>query len=119
MSKIPFFLCLKALMGSLLLAIVVIGVTGHLYDSYGATKVTSGTSVAYVGGRGSVAYDLSQCQVAPLATESTKIGTLVAEIPEGYTTVVAQEKDYYQYKGIYYEPVFYCGQIAYLAVKKP
>ena len=120
MGKTPFSAPLKAVMGGLvLLAIIVIGVIGHQHDSYGGTTVTSGTTVTYAGGRGSVAYDVSQCRVAPLATERTKVGTLVAEIPEGYSTVAAQERDYYQYKGIYYEPVFYCGQVAYLAVKKP
>ena len=47
------------------------------------------------------------------------VGTILATIPPGHTTVVVKKKTYYVYGGVYYERVVYGDEIAYQVVPKP
>jgi hypothetical protein len=47
------------------------------------------------------------------------IGTILAQPPPLATTVVVQQTTYYVSDGVYYQQVFYGGQMAYQVVSAP
>jgi hypothetical protein len=47
------------------------------------------------------------------------IGTIVAQPPPLTTTVVVEQTPYYVSDGVYYQQVFYGGQVAYQVVPAP
>jgi hypothetical protein len=47
------------------------------------------------------------------------VGTILATLPQGHTTVVVKKKTYYVHRGVYYERVVYGDEIAYQVVLKP
>jgi hypothetical protein len=120
--------------GLLLLAALAVGVVAMMSEAHaatvvsggkvintggGATTIVSGGKVTTVGGSGSVTYDLAGCrQIAPFATRNTKVGAKVAAIPSSHTKVRKKGVELILYEGMYYEPVFYCGKVVYLAVEK-
>ena len=122
----------KAVVGLLLLAALTIGIVDVANEAYAATVVSggkvintgrggativSGGKVTTVAGSGSVTYDIAEClQIAPMATRDTMVGAKVAAIPPSHTKVRKEGVELILYEGIYYEPVFYCGQVVYLAV---
>jgi hypothetical protein len=119
--------------GLLLLAALTVGIIAVMSEAHaatvvsggkvivtgGGTTVVSGGKVTTVAGSGSVTYDIAGCRkIAPSATRNTKVGTKVATIPPGHTKVRRKGVELLLYEGIYYEPVFYCGKVAYLALEK-
>jgi hypothetical protein len=81
--------------------------------------VATEAAVATTAAATSAAATASAAAAQPLAAPAVPIGTVVQTLPAGCTTVVVNNVNYSDCRGVFYKPAFQGNNLVYVVVQKP